>query len=731
MARLLCVPDSDGPEEKENAFWAAATVPSAKSVAEAFADYPDVVCIPRLLHFVRVAVKQQRRHQSQELRRSASNPREGQPETEAGEDRQRIAAEEQGGTEPQQRARQLDELEALIFQGCCLLLEASQRQRNAAAHAQARRLWDEHRVLCAAESTGTLNDKRSLPHRDRAREERDEEIRKLYNAAFVNECGDGMPDMRERLVRAMQQAHTTHLGPVRRRTLMEVADFLMAQGDFLEVLQVLEGGRLDFDEYPNDIEYANLGATCALLSLESTAFSVLRPCLTRWTNLLDLTVGANVPGHHARCDPDAGPRSSSSASSASSSRASIDGPAGPSESGEHHSVSQRSGESRGEPGYGEGARSGHLVRGGVWNAVRAEPRGTIGPLAPYRAVSDVVKGLERLRSGDICAAADALRNVNARVYARAFDAVATQSAISVNGGLPLQASPTLQEGSHKVATAAADFHSFSEAGRGMAETGAGSFAAAAGPALKRTGSILGVCTPEDVAMYAMLCCLAVNTREELKEQLAEDAPLRKVLEPSPVALQAAVLFSLSDFEQAFKVICDMTPAFERDLLLGEECTAHLLREIRRNAVLEFTTAYSSLTLSTLLEAFPQHSAAALREDVVAVIESRTLPFRYDGVNDILWRNEPDGIEAVVEEARRTAADLTHTCQRLCLNVSVEEVFGTGLHSAYRDDSPVSKRSIVGDRGREGRRFRGNGAGGTFRQGTTVTQRRTRGRHGGA
>ncbi|CBZ52596.1 conserved hypothetical protein [Neospora caninum Liverpool] len=543
MARLLCVPDSDGPEEKENAFWAAATVPSAKSVAEAFADYPDVVCIPRLLHFVRVAVKQQRRHQSQELRRSASNPREGQPETEAGEDRQRIAAEEQGGTEPQQRARQLDELEALIFQGCCLLLEASQRQRNAAAHAQARRLWDEHRVLCAAESTGTLNDKRSLPHRDRAREERDEEIRKLYNAAFVNECGDGMPDMRERLVR--------------------------------EVLQVLEGGRLDFDEYPNDIE----------------------------------------------------------ASSASSSRASIDGPAGPSESGEHHSVSQRSGESRGEPGYGEGARSGHLVRGGVWNAVRAEPRGTIGPLAPYRAVSDVVKGLERLRSGDICAAADALRNVNARVYARAFDAVATQSAISVNGGLPLQASPTLQEGSHKVATAAADFHSFSEAGRGMAETGAGSFAAAAGPALKRTGSILGVCTPEDVAMYAMLCCLAVNTREELKEQLAEDAPLRKVLEPSPVALQAAVLFSLSDFEQAFKVICDMTPAFERDLLLGEECTAHLLREIRRNAVLEFTTAYSSLTLSTLLEAFPQHSAAALREDVVAVIESRTLPFRYDGVND--------------------------------------------------------------------------------------------------
>ncbi|EPT29814.1 hypothetical protein TGPRC2_264220 [Toxoplasma gondii TgCatPRC2] len=670
-AQLLSMSEIEGPEENENAFWVAATIPPPKSLVEAFANYPDVVRVPRLLHFLRVAVKQQRRRQQKlhELRRKASGPSEGQTETEAGWEGQRRTAEEHGEGETEKVARHPDELETLIFQGCCLLLEASQRQRNAEAHAEARRLWEEHRVLCFAESVETLDATALSPHRP---QEREEEIRKLYSESFVNECSGSMPEMRERLLRSVLQARSTQLEPMRRRTLMEVADFLMTQGEFLEVLQVLEGARRDFDEHPNDFE----------------------------------------------------------ASSASSSRASVDGPAGTRGSGQLHSVSERPTESIGEPDYREEATFGRL-RDENGQEQRAEVRGSKGPLAAFSAVSDVVKGLERLRSGDICAAADALRKVNAGVYGRAFDAAVTQSEVSANGLLFSNVAPKLQEESDKVGMASTDFRCFSEAENqpGSVEAGAGSFSAAASPSFTRTRSIFGVCTPEDVALYAMLCCLAVYNRDELKEQLAEDAPLRNVLEPSPVALRAAILFALSDFEQAFKVVCDMMPAFERDLLLGEECTAQLFREIRRNAVLQFTTAYSSLTLSTLLEAFPQVSAATIREDIVALIERRMLPFRYDGVNDILWRNEPDGIHAVVLEAKRTAADLTHTCQRLCLNVSVEEVFGTALHSACRDDSPFAKRNTVGDRAREGRRSRGKEAGcGTAGPGTTVAQRRTRGRH---
>nr|CEL74043.1 TPA: hypothetical protein BN1205_048890 [Toxoplasma gondii VEG] len=712
-AQLLSMSEIEGPEENENTFWVAATIPPPKSLVEAFANYPDVVRVPRLLHFLRVAVKQQRRRQQKlhELRRKASGPSEGQTETEAGWEGQRRTAEEHGEGETEKVARHPDELETLIFQGCCLLLEASQRQRNAEAHAEARRLWEEHRVLCFAESVETLDATALSPHRP---QEREEEIRKLYSESFVNECSGSMPEMRERLLRSVLQARSTQLEPMRRRTLMEVADFLMTQGEFLEVLQ-----------------YVNLGAACALLSLESNAFSVVRPCLARWTNLLDLTVGVDIHRHRARYDSEMGPRSLySSASSASSSRASVDGPAGTRGSGQLHSVSERPTESIGEPDYREEATFGRL-RDENGQEQRAEVRGSKGPLAAFSAVSDVVKGLERLRSGDICAAADALRKVNAGVYGRAFDAAVTQSEVSANGLLFSNVAPKLQEESDKVGMASTDFRCFSEAENqpGSVEAGAGSFSAAASPSFTRTRSIFGVCTPEDVALYAMLCCLAVYNRDELKEQLAEDAPLRNVLEPSPVALRAAILFALSDFEQAFKVVCDMMPAFERDLLLGEECTAQLFREIRRNAVLQFTTAYSSLTLSTLLEAFPQVSAATIREDIVALIERRMLPFRYDGVNDILWRNEPDGIHAVVLEAKRTAADLTHTCQRLCLNVSVEEVFGTALHSACRDDSPFAKRNTVGDRAREGRRSRGKEAGcGTAGPGTTVAQRRTRGRH---
>ncbi|PFH37661.1 hypothetical protein BESB_000030 [Besnoitia besnoiti] len=733
--RMLVASEFEGPGDRESVFWIAATRAPAKRPEIGLRLYPDVVRVPRLLHVLHVAAKQQRRYRLSPHRLQ----RRGSSEVEdcSGEEAIDAASRERGDSETpegqpaaqpasEEDERRLDKVESLAFEACRSLLEASLRQKNAAAHEQAGRLWAAESAEAASAHEAGEAGLLSL----QVQMKREEAIRRLYSETFVVACRESMAQMRERLIRTLIE--TRELGPVRRRTLREVVDFLMTQGDFQEALQLLEGSRRDFDEFPRDLEantvslcvqYASLGATCALLSLGSDSPAVL-PSLLRWTNLLDSTVSLAVQRQRA-CSGSPQPASTPP-------RAAGEGMGGARDGAAHGAFEVTSRRTRGR--QFDGDRSSSDGRGGEETE---SDRGSfaadvVGPLAVYAAIVNVVKGVYRLRSGDFRAAAEALRRVSARLYSRAFDAALAEDEPFSNGGLQTEFAASGETVDRAEKTFSNAFSVETEGRGGLTEPGGESVEAFGAKTPSRSASVLGVCTPEDVALYTMLCCLASYSRDQLQEQLSEAAPLRSLLALNPVALRAALSFSLSEFEKALNIIQDLKEALECDLLLGEEATGRLIQEIRRNAVRQFACAYRSLTLSTLREAFPREVASTLREDIVTLIERRGLPFRYDRKRDVLWRNERHGIADAVEEAKQRVEDLSHSCQRLCLNVSVADVFGASADYASLSDSrALSRRVEDAERGREDPRPCGRGSGvGPSRPGIRVTQRRTRGRHSG-
>ncbi|PHJ22594.1 hypothetical protein CSUI_003556 [Cystoisospora suis] len=612
--------------EPPGALWSRACNLSPFSLEETFSGYHDIARVPRLLHFLRTASKQAGQiHQQLE---------DGHLRRREREDDEKLTKIEE----------ELTNLETLVFEGCMLLLKASEHVGNAAAYEEAAHIWKSQ--LSFLQGAELLRSQKEAQSRSEERKRREEAFRSLFDEGFLNACKTQLPAMREQVFEALRLPRNARRGPARRQALRELGDFFLSQGDFTKVLQILNTTRRDFDEAPLHLEYSNVGAMCALLCVASQPPTVAQGLLSHWASVLESNVTAALDQNDtlfAQVPSEATPGNSKLAGSPP-------------------------GEMRRPRGAdGDHRRRALLALGRPlpFSETDGSPLSrfpSAASLTSYAAVCLVVLGLERLRAGAYASAADTFMCLRAEAYVSAFESGedgALCGPLASGGSGPSPASSRHSRDPARDSHASEDFSRYRMIG-----------------VLKKNASILGACTPADVAKYSMVCCLASCTARQVAEQLKEGSSLRSLLDFNLVALHAGLAFSACEFARAFELVTSMQADWERDLLLGEENTARLLLEIRRNIMVEYTVAFQSLRLRTVVDIFPNQEAATVRENMIALVERGAVPFRFDFQSDVLNREETrNDIHARVKEGTHAVQELVQVCQCLCLNISVSEAFG--------------------------------------------------------
>lgn len=225
----------------------------------------------------------------------------------------------------------------------------------------------------------------------------------------------------------------------------------------------------------------------------------------------------------------------------------------------------------------------------------------------------------------------------------------------------------------------ARFDPIAQACSGLASLGTSNYRAAAtsflsvDPSYVNIGPLAGidfsrcVMTGNDIAVYGGLCALASMDRQELQTQVLENVDFRNFLELEPHVRRAISFFCGGKYSQCLATLEAYRADYLLDIFLSPHINA-LYQAIRSKSIIQYFIPFSSVTLSALAAAFPHVSASAagtanaaylIEEELVDMIQNRTLDARIDVVNQVLEAPPKDTRDDAHRGVMEAADDIEH------------------------------------------------------------------------
>ncbi|PXF44841.1 COP9 signalosome complex subunit 1 [Gracilariopsis chorda] len=210
---------------------------------------------------------------------------------------------------------------------------------------------------------------------------------------------------------------------------------------------------------------------------------------------------------------------------------------------------------------------------------------------------------------------------------------------------------------------------------------------------------------EDVAVYGGLCAMATRSREELTKEVIKNPGFANLLELVPDMREVIYDFHNSRFTRCLQTMEKMRPELMLDMHLGSnEHVETLFRMIRRKAIVQYTTPFTSVKLRRMETVF-NTTAEELEEELLSLIECGVIEARIDSENHELLakttRPRTDAIKSALQKGRDAFDEAEAMLLRMTiLKFNLHLTSGTpGGMMGPRASSISSVLDNVEDRGR--------------------------------
>eukprot|EP00898_Chlorokybus_atmophyticus_P005592 jgi/Chlat1/6033/Chrsp4S06328 len=177
-----------------------------------------------------------------------------------------------------------------------------------------------------------------------------------------------------------------------------------------------------------------------------------------------------------------------------------------------------------------------------------------------------------------------------------------------------------------------------------------------------------VIAPQDVAVYGGLCALASFDRAELRAKVIDHVNFRNFLELVPEVRELINDFYASRYAQCLGYLHKLRADLMLDIHLHDHVDA-MYEQIRHRALIQYTTPFISVSLSTMATAF-NTDVAGLEKEIAALIMDNQIQARIDSHNKILYARHADQRNATFQKALQAGQDYQQDASAMLLRANL-------------------------------------------------------------
>mmetsp|Transcript_27249 Transcript_27249/g.45593 ORF Transcript_27249/g.45593 Transcript_27249/m.45593 type:complete len:412 (-) Transcript_27249:404-1639(-) len=177
-----------------------------------------------------------------------------------------------------------------------------------------------------------------------------------------------------------------------------------------------------------------------------------------------------------------------------------------------------------------------------------------------------------------------------------------------------------------------------------------------------------VISPQDVALYGALCALASFDRSELKEKVIDNNVFRNFLELVPEVRELINDFYASRYASCLSYLDNLRPSLALDVHLHDHVD-RLYKQIRHKALIQYTTPFISVNLSTMAQAF-NTTVTGIEKELAALIMDNQIQARIDSHNKILYARHADQRNTTFQKTLATGEAYVRDTHAMLLRASL-------------------------------------------------------------
>lgn len=177
-----------------------------------------------------------------------------------------------------------------------------------------------------------------------------------------------------------------------------------------------------------------------------------------------------------------------------------------------------------------------------------------------------------------------------------------------------------------------------------------------------------IISAQDVAIYGGLCALASFDRAELKSKVIDNSVFHNFLEVVPEVRELIHDFHSSRYASCLSYLDALRPTLLLDIHLYDHVD-RLYEQIRKNALIQYTTPFISVRMLTMAEAF-NTTVQLLEKELASLIMEDMIQARIDSHNKILYARHADQRNTTFQKCLSTGEAYVRETTSMLLRASL-------------------------------------------------------------
>jgi len=177
-----------------------------------------------------------------------------------------------------------------------------------------------------------------------------------------------------------------------------------------------------------------------------------------------------------------------------------------------------------------------------------------------------------------------------------------------------------------------------------------------------------IMSPQDVAVYGVLCALASLERKQVQATMLDSVTFRECLNMVPQIRDLAVDFCNCKYGVCLSSLEKLKEAFLLDVHLHGQ-VENLCQQIRSKGMVQYFAPFLSVSLHSMAEAF-NTSVDGIQAEVAGLIGARQLDAKIDSQKKVLYVRHTNLRRATYQNALRVSEDFLDSTQALILRANL-------------------------------------------------------------
>jgi len=181
-------------------------------------------------------------------------------------------------------------------------------------------------------------------------------------------------------------------------------------------------------------------------------------------------------------------------------------------------------------------------------------------------------------------------------------------------------------------------------------------------------SFSDILSPQDVALYGVLCGLGSLDRAEVQSKLLDSPTFRECLDMAPQLRDLAIDFCSCRYAACLASLDRLKEPLSLDVHLSGQ-VANLCEQIRSKGIVQYFAPFLSVSLHRMAEAF-NTDVESMQREVAKLIGQRQLDAKIDSQRKILHASHADQRRSTYNNALRVSNDFLDSTHALILRMNL-------------------------------------------------------------